>query len=694
MKTLFELQTYFEITNFTNYDPWVWCALPGAHVTASYWHTTFGALNETNTRAIVITGFTRDNITFYTEVTSIANCVSTEKSFFWDIAAQVLYVHFEHAYGPGTSEFEYATFYGYCNEEQIDVENVPYMPLIESIPSLEQSQDLINYNELNFAGGSIILKNIQGMLDFLIPLKMYGNEARIYYLDDDDINKDSNGRLYADRADLKNLVSFFIEDRQVSLNQIDIRVQDKRKAENAVLPTRTLNRTDYPDLGDDYLDRIVPIGYGTIRECYGMPIDGDNTGTTVKFRSMELLTALGTPHVLIDNKWIQKTAVSSDLPNGSFTLNNQQDVSTATVSNNGSDRARLTKTGAFTDMEGIVDVFVTFSATYNEQTYDILSVDPSGNYIDISLEVTGAPTETADIIIYNGCRDSSGGVRTVKLVSPTGIAIANAADIITDLNARYADIEFTDVFYNVSEFTSESSILSTAGVLFAHEINLFDAIQQVQNGCNLGFRYEINAAGKRTLRIDDENRAAAFFVDHTLIDNIDDLPVDTDKDLVFGEATVNYNKSYVTENYLRVNDDTNKTYVRNTYRQLSKNIVDTIMTNETDANFRAAFDAARFKDIPEIATVELKALNAVAREWFMQARVLDIIRIALVPINSFVNDDTVTAGREYYGVKYAKIIGINPIPEENKNILVLKLLSGVDTIDSQTLAFGMGVYGV
>jgi len=73
-------------------------------------------------------------------------------------------------------------------------------------------------------------------------------------------------------------------------------------------------------------------------------------------------------------------------------------ATTAAISNNGSGKLRITKSGAFTNTEvGMVGYF-DFSATYPDDYYEVTAVDASGNYIDILIGyTTSVPTVNVTI---------------------------------------------------------------------------------------------------------------------------------------------------------------------------------------------------------------------------------------------------------------------------------------------------------
>ena len=62
--------------------------------------------------------------------------------------------------------------------------------------------------------------------------------------------------------------------------------------------------TDYPNIAEQYIDKIIPLRYGLIKSSEAYPIDGETgVGNDVTFRQALLLTSLGTVQVKIDEVW-------------------------------------------------------------------------------------------------------------------------------------------------------------------------------------------------------------------------------------------------------------------------------------------------------------------------------------------------------------------------------------------------------
>lgn len=592
---LAEIGSFKEETQWSNDDPFVSTCLPGAHTTAAYWSGTFGAADETTNTKVFIAGFKRGAFVKYAEASSINDCRSTEKTFYWDDDNQVLYVHFEHDQSFDSDVYYYETFYGYTDQSVIYIDDQEFLPLLESSPGVSQQQDLINYSKLSFSAGSLVLNNVGGIIDFFIDQNVYGNTVFISYIDPDDIIEIAPNVFSASRSDIQRMQAFYIEDYQIGTTQIVFKLQDIRKSNDITIPNTRFNSTDYPYISEDHLDKIIPIAYGPIREMKAIPTDEESgSSTDVTFRVAVEMVDFGTIQVDIDGVWTTVLLIFSSLSTGTFQL----DASDA--------------------------------------------------------------------------RDSSGAVRACRLVDCEGIANTSAGDVIVDLNDKYLNRGFNSTFYDTTEWTSESSSLVEIGVVFDEEIKLYNAIEKIQNGSNIGFRYEVNADGKYTLRIDDEERDLTGILYNRQFDRFK-FDVDSDTDLVYSEINVQYSKSYNSGRYLLEKNDDFKDEVAQNNQQRSL-FSETLLTTESQAEARALNDATKFKNVPRIVKLTIDTPTKSDRETFLKLRIFDILKAELSTADFIDLDDETFDGREMFGIQAIKIISINPSFDRLSNNIRAKLL--------------------
>lgn len=563
----------------TPYAPFVMMARPAKVTIADYW-TAWTGVDESKVGTVDIVSFVRDSLFRYNEVTDILSCINQEKSFLFDKVNQILYVHFEHNELIFTGLYSYGIYYGFSSKSVVYIDDIEYLPVIKNNPKINQSQDFSGYKKLTFNKTNLELNNLDGQFDSMIDLNIYGNTVKILYIEDSQIQNDN---VYT--GAITPLSTFYIDKYSPGLQSIKFVLQDMRKSMSVKIPRNLYTSTQYPNIEDSVKSKVIPFLWGQVREAAALPTNGKLTSSNIVFRVAEILTSLGTVWFLDNEIWTQKTPLSVDLPNGSFTM------------------------------------------------------------------------------LSSACRNASGGILKCKVINPIGIVINYTSDIIVDINERFLGVPFTSSNYDRDEWTREESRLSTGGYLLDSQKDSYDAICDVQNGSILGFRYEFNFDGKRTIRIDDFDRPVNRIINNVDIFNINQLEVENDTSYVFGEIKVNYSNSYYDKSKFSIIDSSNLESVKNKFKKQDQGEFDTILISEELSIIRAANDAEKYKDVRPILQLELFGFE------FFDLRIYDIVDIEITGGFVDLENNTIT-GRKFYGIKRCQILGINP--DEN---------TGVNTID-------------
>jgi len=535
-------------------------------------------LDESDRPLVNITGV-RDLLgAVYARKLSVSDMDDEQQSFFWDSSAQRLYLHLPPSDNPFTTVLLFGVSEGYCDGKLVYIDGLSYLPLVKSSPGIEQEQDIENYNKLSLITGSIELSNEDGRLDNLKDLPVYGNNVLMHYLPD-------NQRTYT-KSDLVQLASLFVEDYDISLQSVSLRVQDRRKAQNVSIPQERFKAEDYPDIKDTTVGKVIPVLWGTAREIPAIITNDEAESGGVKYRAALLLTVLGDVYVEVESGvWDgPKTPDSISLATGEFEL-------TAT---DGRDGTRALK---------------------------------------------------------------------AKLVAPTGIAITHITDIIKDASERFIGATYTESNYVTTEWEAEETAISTGAYYIDGEIKMFEMISDLQNGANVGFRYEITPNGRMTIRVDNEDRAVAMHIPNIVINNRDAMNIATNSETLAAEVIVNYNPSYVDDELMsRVVDDASRNDVIEIYQQQPSKTYDTILTVASDAQERAEYVRARFDRIRGIGEF------TVVGSEYLTLRIYDIVTIEITP------DEPINMGRPFYGLWRCKVLSIAPDPRTVTNTITAILI--------------------
>lgn len=291
-------------------------------------------------------------------------------------------------------------------------------------------------------------------------------------------------------------------------------------------------------------------------------------------------------------------------------------------------------------------------------------VDVTANTTDL---VTGRFTLLAGVGREGGTSD--GTPKQCRLFEATGIPNDRASDVIIDLNKRVLGVDFNESIYDTAEWTLEAEVLEPIGVVFG-QMELYEAIRLIQNGANIGFRYEIRADGYITLRIDNWLRVPMMYAqlatnsgdliadefgnvlwayierqEITIIDIKDsqNLSVVTDSAIYFASAKIRYNKDWNEDTYLSVTNTDYQETAFQKYRQKPEVTTDTFLTTELAAIARGVWTAQRLSEIRPVLTVDLHGQD------YYEMRIYDTLYI-----------DVGTEARQYFGRWKAQVIGINP----------------------------------
>lgn len=643
--TIFELSVPVVAGAFANIQPFVYAIYPGIWATGDYWTTAFGTPAESDSEVMYITSFARDGINRYSGVTSLADCLTTEMTYFWDHAAQRLYVHLEHDQYPDGPVYQYGKVMGFTKDRAVYIDDIFYSPVLDSIPSLAQQQDLENYDALAFLSGSVKLWNCvsmgfsdpvpisdggipvfdgispvmnylyktHGELDFLLDTPAIGYDCTIgnlaesaAVLDGADAITDGGISLTSrpatrgcdsySRSEIQSLAALYVEKQSTRLDSVTFSLQDRRAKQNIKIPTEVFTAAAYPDIDDSLIDKPIPLLYGPVRCAPAICTNGKTTTGVVSYRVADSLTVLGTVQVKIDDAWTTKSAATTSLSTGSFTLS----------------------------------------------------------------EANG--------------RDASGNPHECRVNSPNGVTVTHASDIIKALNLRYLGVQYTDSEYDKTEWEASEALLSPVGILIDKQVELFEATRQIQAGANIGFRYEYNSVGQRTIRLDDWTAASTFHIAVEDIINIADMEIKTDPALLAATIKLNYSKDYTGEtDDLSVIDSSRAEYVRQNHAQEPQLEFDSLLQTQVLAAAAALVKAEKYGVARKVVTLSVTGYA------FLSLRIYDVGIVELTPQGYDMDSATITGSRKWAGVWKAIVLDIDPDPAMETNALRLALIEDVTT---------------
>ena len=298
--------------SFTPYEPYIYSSIVTvgaglqAESIATYWTSTFGADGTYNDEILQINGITLDQTLEFTEQDNLADCKSTQNSFYFDATDQVLYIHIAHNDNLLAHTVETGVMYGYCSDTVRYFRNQLYRPIVQSIPSISDQADPLQYGIIAFGGGSIVFTNdvTSGVGLFDTDEKLYGNPVRIKRGSDGD-----------DYDDLVLVFAGYVKDLETTTATMTLEVGDKRERLEVDTPIDVFS--SLTGIAEDSNGETIPDGYGTVIQVPAYPIlDGSGT---VTFQWGTLVTSI-TQVYTFDDDVLTSVTHANFSTDGTFTL--------------------------------------------------------------------------------------------------------------------------------------------------------------------------------------------------------------------------------------------------------------------------------------------------------------------------------------------------------------------------------------
>jgi len=225
---------------------------------------------------------------------------------------------------------------------------------------------------------------------------------------------------------------------------------------------------------------------------------------------------------------------------------------------------------------------------------------------DVWSTVSTASSTPADVEFELSSADatnSSGGLLPC-VADVTLRAEVNPGDILKDMALRYNSVAFDATNYDLTEWASEKVKLADINLLMSKSREFFKVVEETQNGSDLFFLYDIDGAGKRTLRVNDVDRSVARTIRYEEIKN-DLKPVERDFSEFSSSVTVLYAKNNQEDTYKRALFDAYEDEVIVKYGVPHDSEFKTLLTSSTDAGNKAELIGKDQREARPVATVVL-----------------------------------------------------------------------------------------
>ena len=253
--------------------------------------------------------------------------------------------------------------------------------------------------------------------------------------------------------------------------------------------------------------------------------------------------------------------------------------------------------------------------------------------------------------------------REVK-VTGIGYDSSKPSKIIAKLEYLNSGIAYDESFFNIDEINTEETTLGETSLFIGEQEELNEIIRKLQEGSTNRFRYEINADGLRTIRLDNLSRTSSCFVSREQIKENNELNIYTDKDTVAATIKVTYGNDFTVDKKPYVIDSSKEDAIAKSVRERPQIEFDTFLMSRENALTRAALEANRLGVVRRFVDITL------CGKEFLNRRIYDIITVELTDVNE-----------QWMGVWKCQILAVSPDTTLYENKVTLVLVERVADID-------------
>ena len=208
----------------------------------------------------------------YTSVSSLATLRSTNKSFYYDAATTIIYVHFDAFDPPDVFTNKKIGVTTGFSTRAIYLDDNYYEERLKSAPRISFSKDPLFWGILRFSENTIDLLNGDGYFDDFVQLDIYGQPARVKF-----------GSPDLDYADFRTLFTGYVEKFSVDAERFSVSVADDRKKLSRKLPVNYWDDTTYSDIKPSNVGKPIPLAWGDIRNAPVVCTNEDEAGTPASY---------------------------------------------------------------------------------------------------------------------------------------------------------------------------------------------------------------------------------------------------------------------------------------------------------------------------------------------------------------------------------------------------------------------------
>jgi hypothetical protein len=313
---LYEYDRPIDLSLLTSYAPGIWFIkmTPGV-ITITDDYSVTGDYDYNNTVMLNIQSVNANGFQLL-KVSSITDLETQDNGFYYDFSTSNLYIAFDNWNTPYSLKSVYISAvvgFAYNTDTDMFFNGAYYDPRVSSIFGIKKSKDPLFYGLLKFESGTVRLINEDGELDDWRTRNLYRQATRLLV--------GEAGNTYAQYS---KVFTGIIGNDSRTWDSLSVKVEDVRAGLSTPVPYNKFTTTDYPDLSDGNVDKMIPIAYGAIRNAPAFCLNENESGSpatyTFKFCDTEFNNATELTAAYVAKVAVSLSGSTIDLIAGTFTL--------------------------------------------------------------------------------------------------------------------------------------------------------------------------------------------------------------------------------------------------------------------------------------------------------------------------------------------------------------------------------------
>ena len=464
----------------------------------------------------------------------------------------VVYMHFKNSNPPSSFvSFKTGILWAFSYGKSVLLGRHKTYPLLLDFPEIEDSSDNFEYKRMAFSTGNVVIDNSTGLLDEFTGL--FGNDINF-------LNLTENGSLEFIRQ-------FYVENYTIGLDSIKLSVKDKRSRLTLQAPNTFYTLEKYPHIEDNLENKVIQDAYGYCRGVEGTCLNRKEIYAKFPLFEGEELVEEGE-----FNDWFQ-FKFARRITKIEKVFAKMSDVWTEVFPGLGVEGNEPAPLSDDPDEPEVI-----YWQDINPHPIKIIHKNEFGIEIKSTIPDNGILTGNMlnndgriEIWWSQAMRDNrghlhrrNGDANTVKM---TGIFVDlhTPGDIVKDMMTYYGHLPYESSYFDLSDWEREMEGGRPIGICLDSAKNIYDWIEQIQNGSFLGFQLLINK-NLFTARVDNSTRDESFNIHWAEILNRNEVELELNGEKYATFTTINYLQDYTDKEWKTEIDQSKQTAIMDVYK--------------------------------------------------------------------------------------------------------------------------------